>query len=189
MLQLRTPLDKLRQHHPNEADELERISRALDSVGVTSGLDYSNDSTPQSLEMVAQAHCRRAEEYDQILMRIHNFPGFSEFLQPKKFASLCSAAISGPVVIVNTSETSCDALILLPHSLQVFHVPLPMLHVSAVQEMQLQLAGSTRAQQHYAPHHELELSDILGKLWSDVVEPILGYLKVGYFCPLYFRAP
>jgi hypothetical protein len=35
MLQLRNPLDELCQHYPNEANELEKISRALDSAGVT----------------------------------------------------------------------------------------------------------------------------------------------------------
>ena len=159
MLQLRTPLDVLRQHHPDEADELELVSRALDSASITSSLDHSSsssDSTSQSLEMVAQAHRRRAKEYDHILARIRNFPGFSDFLRPKKSISLCSAAICGPVIVVNASSIRCDALILLPHSSQVSHVPLPALHISAVQGMQLQLAGSTRGanmiERHYAPH-------------------------------------
>ena len=33
MVQLRTPLDELRQHHPNEANELEKISRASTQPG------------------------------------------------------------------------------------------------------------------------------------------------------------
>jgi hypothetical protein len=33
MLQLRTPLDNLRQHHPHEADKLQNISRGLESAG------------------------------------------------------------------------------------------------------------------------------------------------------------
>jgi hypothetical protein len=93
MLQLHNPLDKLHQHYPNDANELEKISHALDSAGVThyDHLALSNNNTPQSLEDTAQAHHRLAEEYDHVLVRIRNLPGFGEFLQPEKSASLCSA--------------------------------------------------------------------------------------------------
>ena len=141
------------------------------------------------MELVAQAHRRRAEEYDHILARIRNFPSFSDFLRPKKSISLCGAAVSGPVVIVNASSICCDALILLPHSSQVSHVPLPALQISAVQGMQLQLASTREAnmiERHHAPHKDMELSGILEKLWLYIVEPILRHLKVGYFHPLVF---
>ena len=194
MLRLRNPLDELRQCHPNEADELEEISHALDSAGVTnsSHLHSSSDGAPQSLEEIAQAHRRLAEKYDHVLARIRNLPDFTEFLQPEKSVSLCDAAISGPVVIVNVHKARSDALILLPQSSQVCHVPLQGLRVSAVRDMQLQLAGLTRGatphERHYAPYGEVgqPLSDILGWLWSYVVEPVLSYLKVGFFdvCPV-----
>jgi hypothetical protein len=146
MLRLRNPLDELRQHHPNEATKLENISRALDFAGDArpDHLALSSNDTPQSLEEVGQAHRRLAEGYDHALARIRNLPGFGEFLRPEKSASLCSAAISGPVVIVNAQKSRCDALVLLPRSSQVSHVPLPGLQVSVAQEMQIQLAGLTR---------------------------------------------
>jgi hypothetical protein len=131
MLRLRNPLDELRQH----GNELEKISRALDSASVThSGYPaLSSNDTSQSLEEVAQAHRCLAEEY-----------GFGEFLQPEKSVSLCSVALSGPVVIVNAHKSRCDALILLPRSSQVSHVRLSGLQASVAQEMQIQLAGLTR---------------------------------------------
>ena len=89
ILRLCNPLDELRRCHPNEADELQEISRALDSAGVTnsSHLHPSSDGTPQSLEAIAQAHRRLAEKYDHILARIRSLPDFTEFLQPEKFTS------------------------------------------------------------------------------------------------------
>jgi hypothetical protein len=83
------------------------------------------------------------------------------------------------VVIVNAHEALCDALILLPDSSQVSHVPLPGLQLSVAQEMQLQLTGLTRG----APDSEVSTSlpDILGWLWSHAVEPILSHLGVSYF--------
>jgi len=189
MLRLRTPLHELRERYPHEANELDRISRALDSAGITH-LDHFEHSThrrSKSLEEMAQAHRRLAEEYDRMLARIRNLPEFGEFLQATKFTSLCNAATSGPVVIVNVHEERCDALILIPHSLRVSHVHLPALQILAVQEMQLQWAQSMRGagtiQRHFAHHSEagMTLIDIFGRLWSDMVAPILGYLKVRNF--------
>ena len=86
----------------------------------------------QTPEEVAQTHRRLAEEYERLLEHIRGLPDFSDFLLPPKSASLCNAAVSGPIVVVNTHEDRCDALILLPNSSQVSHVPLPELRVSYV---------------------------------------------------------
>jgi len=184
LLQLRTPLDELREHHPSEANELERISRALDTSGVAhpNGLVQPTDGAPQSLEEVAQTHRRLAEEYDRMIVRIRNLPGFSEFLQPVKSMYLCNSATSDPVVIVNVHEARCDALVLQPRLSQVLHVPLPGLQISALSEMQLELAGLIRGadiiQRHYDPHPEVNFSDVLRQLWLHMVEPILRHLNV-----------
>jgi hypothetical protein len=130
---------------------------------------------------------------------IRSLPNLDEFLLPRKCASLCSAAISGPVVIVNAHTTWCDALILCPHSCQVYHVALPGLQASAVRELQLQLVALLRSinaiYRDYALYNEddsegswsgnsIELSDMLGQLWLHLVEPILCYLGVSYLIPL-----
>jgi len=186
LLRLRTPLDELRQHHPSEAYDLERISRALDMSGVAypDGLVQPTDGAPQSLEEAAQTHRRLAEEYDRMIVRIRDLPGFSEFLQPAKSMSLRDTATSGPVVIVNVHEAHCDALVLQPRSSQVLHVPLPDLHILALWEMQLELIGLIRgagvAQRHYGPHLEVNFSDVLRWLWLCIVEPILRHLNVSH---------
>ena len=188
MLRLRTPLDELHESHPDEANLLERISRSLDlaAVAYTHHSDSSIDSAPRSLEEEAQAHRRLAEEYDHTLERIHSLPGFSEFLRPEKSASLCGAATSGPVININVHRTRCDALILVPRSSHVMHVPLPGLKLSTVQQMP-KLAGLLQRadiiQRHYEPDDVMgtESSNVLEWLWYHLVEPILSYLKVGCF--------
>ena len=202
ILQLRTPLENLRQYHPFEAGELERISRALESAATVGSLHHSNlsdVSASQTPEEAAQAHRRLADEYEGVIERIRGLPDFSEFLLPRKSASLCSAAVSGPVVIVNVHTSRCDALILHPHSSQVSHVALSGLQVSATREMQVQMAGLTRGvdafRRDYEPYsdgesvgllgHGVELSYILGELWLHIVEPILHSLEVSciiYLC-------
>jgi len=191
MLQLRTPLDKLHKCHPEEAKLLERISRSLDatSVAYPDHSDSSRTRPSRSLEKEAQAHRRRAEEYDDILARIRSLPDFSEFLRPQKSESLCKAATSGPVVIINVHGTRYDALILLPRSSCISHVPLPGFDLSILEQILEQMprfAGSMRRadlmQRHYAPDSaiETESPNVLEWLWCQMVEPILRYLKVSY---------
>ena len=173
MLQLRSPLDELRRHHPDEAAKLEKISHDLDSAGTIPPGAFNNN-LPHSLEAAAQAHRRLAREYDRVLAHIRDLPGFGEFLRPKKSASFCHAVTSGPVIVVNAHPMRCDALILLPHSLQVSHVPLPALQVAAVKKMQIQLAELTRGVGALLP-------DILEQLWLCIVEPVLSHLSVSCF--------
>ena len=195
MLQLRTPLEDLRQHYPNDANELDKISRALESAGVASpGNSFQLiDHNPQPLEAAAQAHRRLAEQYDHVLARIRNLPRFSDFLQPAHLTSLCKAATAGPVIIVHAHGSRCDALVLRPHLEHVSHLPLPGLQLSVAQDMQHQLVELVRGRGIIARHFMLDgetdkgpwaslelsrLSDLLGRLWLSIVEPILTYLKV-----------
>jgi hypothetical protein len=100
VLQLRTPVDELWRHHPTKADELERVSRALESAGTIntghSAHDPINDMT-HSLEKATQAHRRLAEDYDRLLRDVCTLPKFNTFLQPGSSDELCQATISGPV--------------------------------------------------------------------------------------------
>jgi hypothetical protein len=50
--------------------------------------------------------------------------GFEDFLKPVSFATLKQAAILGPVVMLITSETGCDALVVTSDGVQ--HVPLAL---------------------------------------------------------------
>jgi len=105
MLQLRTPLDELHKRHPKEANLLERISHSLDATSIACPDHPDSCARPAwSLEQEAQTHRRLAEEYDGILACIRNLPDFSDFLRPRKFESLCNAATSGPVVVINMHE-------------------------------------------------------------------------------------
>ena len=190
ILQLRTPLSNLRKRHPHEADRLEKISRALESVGTDQSLTQlipSSAGTSQTLEEAAQAHRRLAQEYERLVEHIRTFPDFGEFLLPPKSATLCSAAVSGPIVLVNLHEDRCDALILLPDSSYVSHVPLPALQASNVSKMWGKLGGLTRGQRACGPFEaapllkwDEEMPDLLAQLWVCIAEPILRYLKVGF---------
>ena len=58
-----------------------------------------------------------------VATNIHNLPDLSCFLPPSLFRDLQRAAIGGPVIIVNASKYSCDALIVFL-DLDLVHSPL-----------------------------------------------------------------
>ncbi|THH04718.1 hypothetical protein EW146_g10105 [Bondarzewia mesenterica] len=125
-LQLRTPLDDLRARKPALAQKLEGISRSLEQGSQRDTFRDPSDSVHKVLSMEQEAsHYRKLdEEWLATLQEIRMLDGFHDFLLPKSFDILQRAASRGPVVIINASQSSCDALILT--SSTVKHVPLDL---------------------------------------------------------------
>ena len=136
ILRLRTALDNLRQQ------------KLMDQRGFLARWSLQAPSKTQSSsaigtpEEIAQVHRRLADEYEDAVKRIRSFPDFTEFLRPKKSASLRSAVVSGPVVIENADVSGCDPLVLCPHWFRVCHVTLPGLQASVAREMQFEIADA-----------------------------------------------
>ncbi|KAI0684977.1 CHAT domain-containing protein [Cytidiella melzeri] len=199
VLHLRTPLDDLRQQHPQLASDLDRVSQALQNVNV---LNASEPSSPTlSLQAEAENHYNLAIEYDKLIAQIREHEGFESFLQPKKLAELIPACASGPVVVINVHESRCDALILQQPG-TVVHVPLPDFSYERAQELHRQLLSmlkseglraSLRQASHTGGEHEVlrlpsaesvtnedcePISDILATLWTCVVQPVIDKLSL-----------
>jgi hypothetical protein len=127
LLDLRTPVDAIREKESGLADDLVRVSQALEHAGNrdTGTQDLSPRSNQNlSMEQVAQGHRRLAEEWERLVERARAIPGFEDFLRPKKLVQLRSAAKAGPVVVVNAHKQCCDALVLMPGLDEVMHIPL-----------------------------------------------------------------
>ncbi|MFJ9561490.1 CHAT domain-containing protein [Streptomyces fuscichromogenes] len=71
-----------------------------------------------------------AREWDDLVEQARQLPGFENFLRPPDIATMRSAAIGGPVVIVNVSRWRCDALVIRPEC--VTEVSLPGLTADSV---------------------------------------------------------
>ncbi|KAG1908578.1 CHAT domain-containing protein [Suillus fuscotomentosus] len=136
----------------NLAEDFKRLS-----IRLRNAFDQSEDQSPQIRQLTMQ--------WDEVVSRIRLLPNFSRFLLPPLFSDLQKAAEDGPVIIVNASQHSCDALII--HSARdPVHVPLDITQAK-VFELSSQLD----------PSDELELVGILRKLWNDVVNPIVQALR------------
>ncbi|THU79963.1 TPR-like protein [Dendrothele bispora CBS 962.96] len=188
ILQLCTPLDELRQQHPDIADELSRISLVLNNAGTSNFQNIDLEIKHKSAEEEARNHCKLAAQYEELLQQVRKLDGFGSFLRPKKFSELAPAARNGPVVIVNVAELRCDALVLCPFG-EI--VPVPLLTFSYTQAEMLRLkllsllqAYGAQVSQNgdHATHlagkdNQDHFGSVLADLWSHVVQPILPEIQ------------
>jgi hypothetical protein len=126
--------------------------------------------------------------------------GFHHFLLPKTIAKLSTAAQEGPVVFVNVSDHSCDALALLPGlTEEVIHVPLPEFtpeHVYNLTKSLRQLMPSMGRGDIDRLHSQREggsagleedFAHILSELWVRLVKPVLDALAIAVSSSLGFN--
>ncbi|KAJ7218802.1 CHAT domain-containing protein [Mycena rebaudengoi] len=186
LLNLRTPVDELRENHPGLANQLVSLSTSLETAGTRSNA-VADVIKPHLLDSIARQSHAFALERDHVLQQIRELPGFERFLLSKPFSELSHAAKMGPVAILNISTYGCDALILMPDLEGVLHVPLSGFTIHEAQAFAKVLASivgtpgrSERLfgfQEGYMAPDAI-FSHILSVLWFKVVHPILNALTI-----------
>jgi tetratricopeptide (TPR) repeat protein len=180
ILQLRTPVEELREVNSGLADRLLQVSRLLDH-----GVEEKGIFT--SIEGDAQRYRALTMEWESILKEIRSLSKFEDFLKPLRASQLRDAAQNGPVVVLNVSEKRCDALVLVPGIEDVIHIPLPDLTLKRATELQDELKGHLysrgirlregRAAQKWADENNSnDCKHILAELWDGLVKPVLDSL-------------
>jgi CHAT domain-containing protein/tetratricopeptide (TPR) repeat protein len=170
LIRLRSPLDKVIASGDvgkKLADRFTQLASLLRSV-----LD-----APPNVESQHDQACRLNIQLQDIIPEIRKLPGLSRFLLPPLFSDLQIAASGGPVIVVNASKYSCDALIVLPDRDPV-HVALPITK-PRVSELSLELRSLTSRARFSDMTRELLV--FLRELWDVVVFPIVTTLQE--FCP------
>ncbi|WFB11537.1 CHAT domain-containing protein [Streptomyces sp. LX-29] len=170
-----TPLADLWESHPGLAHRLLRLREALDRpaepdgpglAGCAGGLENGGPGAAARLE---DRHAL-VEEWARLTDRIRRTPGFAGFQRPPDIVELRATAerLGGPAVIVNVSETRCDALLLDGGEPRI--VPLPGLLLSELLDRSADFAAAVRAEA------EEEVFGVLEWLWEAVAEPVLTAL-------------
>lgn len=200
LLSLRTPVDALRDVDPSLAENLLCVSRALEHAGSRHEdfLDLPAESSQRlSVEQIAQGHRRLAEEWERLVRRARDIKGFEDFLQPKKFAQLCSAAETGTVVVINVHKKCCDALALVAGLDEVVHIPLHNFSYEEAKGLHTSLKRillatgarepeDTRGTRVLAATTKNEVFQaVLSKLWVCIVKPVLDSLAFSVSCSYY----
>ena len=125
---------------------------------------------------------RVQEEWQSVVDQIRQQEGFSHFLLPPQFDDLQQAAEGGPVIVVNASKYTCDALIIL-HTRPSVHVPLDC-SLEDVVQLCSQFSELIQDAHAYGQNRELYVKRALRDLWTIVVEPIAEVLLNDVQLPL-----
>jgi hypothetical protein len=146
-----------------------------------------------SLQDEANTHVKLAQEWNELLAKIRTIPGFEDFLHPPSCSNLLkNLPDSGPVVVINVHEDSCDALALLSDLDEPLHIPLHEFSYAKATDLRNQLNAHLRAANVRMREGELDdirathpvgdsagggvINYILHQLWILVVKPILDGL-------------
>ena len=166
------------------------IANDLDNVGkfLAQGC-FRNPRDPLS-EIDAQLYRRNAEKWEKLVRRIRGLPGFHHFLLPSPISTLRTAAAEGPVVIINSSEYRCDAVI-VPAQGDLVLVPLPNITAEELksltnqqEELALRKSKPVWIQSKDYNMSSETLEQVLNQTWLLIGEPIakkfeeLGLLRV-----------
>ncbi|PVF92184.1 TPR-like protein [Serendipita vermifera] len=184
ILQLRTPVDQLREVDPGLADQLLRVSQSLDRGSQPAGL---SDRETSSTEEEGRRYRALTAEWESIIKRIRSLPDFKNFLQPPRLSQLTNAAYNGPVVVFNIAKTRCDALALLPELDDIIPIPLPNITSERITELRDELKNhlysngvrmrDTRAAIKFTDDSDEEnCKQVLAELWNNLVKPVLDAL-------------
>ncbi|KAG1787326.1 CHAT domain-containing protein [Suillus plorans] len=165
-----TPLDELSVSGDTGAALAEEFKRL--SFRFRSAFDQSAEThSPQIWQLTMQ--------WDEVVSRIRMLPDFSRFLLPPLFSDLQKAAEDGPVIILNASQHSCDALII--HRVEdPVHVPLD---ITQAEVSEFSSEFQLLAEQFGSSDCQLKLVSILRKLWNDIVDPVVQALRESNVCP------
>ncbi|KAG0703360.1 CHAT domain-containing protein, partial [Suillus ampliporus] len=164
LARFRTPLDELSLSGDTGAALAEEFKQL--SSHIRKAFDESTEDQSSQIR-------RLTMQWDDVVSRIRMLPDFSRFLLPPIFSDLQKAAEHGPVIIVNASKYSCDALIILSAHDPV-HVPLDITRAE-VSELSFEFQSLT--EKFGSSNHELQLVSILRKLWLRIVSPVVKVLR------------
>jgi CHAT domain-containing protein len=166
----RHPLDKLRDNHPDLADEFDRVCRKLEHHAMFSD---SKSPPPGFYDTQTTNHRLLSEKWNEVVQQIRQIDGFQNFLQAVPFASLQLAAAEGPVIVVNISQYRSDAIIIRSSDPPVL-VCLPDASPTALHELSTNLSAALALDSNRGKH----MPPILRKLWELVVSPIVDQFAI-----------
>jgi tetratricopeptide (TPR) repeat protein len=151
------------------------LASDLDDVGKLLARGCFRDPKDDLSETDAQSYRRYAEKWEELVHRIRGLPGFQHFLLPSPISTLRTAATEGPVVVINSSEYRCDAVI-VPSQGDLVLVPLPDITAAELESLanQQKEFASRKSESVWIPSkdHSETLEQVLNRTWLLVGEPI-----------------
>ena len=178
---LRSSIEQLRTSDPGVADKLAAMSQDLEDLTLTFAQNKYGDGREEGLEgmgpfgrLVVQQR-GLLDEREKLISQIRARKGLESFLKPPSFDNLRSAAVRGPVVMVNHCRWRSDIIILLrdsPPSL----IPTANDFYDRANKLRDQLLGA-RKKGLESVEYENALRSVLKELYELVGRPVIQKLN------------
>jgi len=193
---LRAPIDELHSYDEDLAEDLLRVSRALEIAGSRQTSSIIDITIAEKISMQSQvnSHLKHSREWDQLLKKIRKIPQFQDFLRPPRTPDLLKKLPkTGFVVVINVFKERCDALALVSGADAPQHIALPDFSHELAENLRqrlkqyliinhVRMRDDEELMRFGQPMSDLLddnlLSEILCALWLNVVKPIFHSLGI-----------
>ncbi|KAH9980949.1 CHAT domain-containing protein [Lactifluus volemus] len=115
----RSSADQIRTVDPPLAEAFVAINEDLEKVTMSIDTYGSENHDPEGMDQFGRQMVQQRkllEQRDKLIGHIRTLPFFGNFLKPPSFDALRSAALQGPVIIINHCKWRSDILILFHNS-------------------------------------------------------------------------
>ncbi|KAH9970427.1 CHAT domain-containing protein, partial [Lactifluus volemus] len=178
MRDFRTSTDQLRAVDPTLAAEFEAINRDLEQVTMSmapcGNMETDSWKTDPFSHLVAKQR-QVLGDRNKLISRIRALPNFRNFLEPPSFDALRSAALHGPVIIINHCMWRCDLLVLFRDSLSLITTTDDF--YSRAIELGDRLVDARKHHRLESKKYERALRSVLQSLYELVGKPVIEVLR------------
>jgi hypothetical protein len=184
---LRTSTDQLRAADPALAEKFADINQRLESVIMSvaqsddDGAGSSETGTGRHEDSIGQlvlTQPRLLEERDSLITHIQSLPGFEYFLKSPSFDFLNSAALHGPVIVINQSHLPFPSYIIFllkdsPPSV----ISTPSSFHNRANRLENELLRVRKEKGLGSKDYDLTLASVLSDLYELVGKPVIERLR------------
>jgi hypothetical protein len=185
MRHLRVSIDQLLEVDPDLGHKFTVVNRDLEELTKSVPPSHKlsmDDAAPDGLRAVdpfgrlVLEQRGLLEERSKLISQIQALPGFDSFLRSPSFDALRSAALYGPVIILNHSIWRSDILILV-HNMPPSLIPTPDDFFERAGALKDRLLDSRPKLGHDWRHYNEALASVLAELYTLVGRPVVDRLR------------
>ena len=122
---------------PELAQQLQHVGQELNEdnfLGSFSTVDEEVNGVKYREEDRVQQHHHLIGMWEELLEEVKHLSKFTHFLRPIPLSTLCQAATTGLVIIINVSQYGADALIFSANG-PIEHLSLPQIDIAVLNEL------------------------------------------------------
>ena len=172
---LHSSMEQLRRVNPDLADRLAHLNQALKKVNPPFPEDHGSADADTVAATFEELYTLLIGHQD-VIQKIRALRGFANFMKGVPFRTLQTAAVRGPIIIVNHCRLRCDILILL-HDSPPSLIPTDEGFYERASGLRSRLKESREKYGLDSRNYDKELASVLVQLYKLVGRPVIDRLR------------